>query len=191
MKEDRCIRLVVLLRLHTERWMGTKRGRPWHSQDATASWFAPSPMPREKKESALCASPSKYIHLHWMKMRVGTFRNKVEKKKKQTLFYMRTYNVLEPTSTNTTSTSVWSLRNSWMQYITLTLPCLDPGRQGPERNTLGGQWPRSRVKVSKPHRRVQKRESLRGLHFVCISTCLYIVKRIKTWGIGEDTSSGP
>lgn len=112
--------------------------------------------------------------------------NKVEKKN---AFLQRTYNVLEPTSTNTTSTSAWSLRNSWMQYITLTLPCLDPGRQGPEREEHTG-WAVAEVKVSEPHRRVQKRESLRGLHFVCISNCSYIMKRLKTWGIQEDTSSG-
>lgn len=61
--------------------------------------------------------------------------NKVEKKN---TFLQRTYNVLEPTSTNNTSTSAWSLRNSWMQYITLTLPCLDPGQQGPEREEHTG-----------------------------------------------------
>lgn len=61
--------------------------------------------------------------------------NKVETTKTKTPFYNRTYNVLEATSTNTTSTSVWSLTNSWMQYITLTLPCIYPGQQGPERGT--------------------------------------------------------
>lgn len=94
----------------------------------------------------------------------GLEGNKVEKKN---TFLQRTYNVLEPTSTNTTSTSAWSLRNSWMQYITLTLPCLDSGRWGPEREEHTG-WAVAEVKVSEPHRRVQKRESLRGLHF-----CLY------------------
>lgn len=120
-------------------------------------------MPREK--STLHVSPSNYIHFHWMKgVGGGLEGNKVEKKN---TFLQRTYNVLEPTSTNTTSTSAWSLRNSWMQYITLTLPCLDSGRWGPEREEHTG-WAVAEVKVSEPHRRVQKRESLRGLHF-----CLY------------------
>lgn len=56
-----------------------------------------------------------------------------------------------------------------MQYITLTLPCLDPGRQGPERGTHwvgSGQVQGSR---SPNLTVVCKRELLQGLHFVCIS----------------------
>lgn len=44
---------------------------------------------------------------------VGTLREiKLKQQKTKTPFYNRTYNVLEATSTNTTSTSVWSLMNS-------------------------------------------------------------------------------
>lgn len=105
-------------------------------------------MPREK--STLHVSPSNHIHFRWIRVGVVGWAgdlggNKVEKKN---TFLQRTYNVLESTSTNITSTSVWSLRNSWMQYITLTLPCLDPGRQGPEREEHTG-WGSGRVQGSR------------------------------------------
>lgn len=116
----------------------------------------------------------------------GLEGNKVEKKN---TILQRTYNVLEPTSTNTTSTSAWSLRNSWMQYITLTLPCLDSGRWGPEREEHTG-WAVAEVKVSKPRCRVQKK---RVTARTALLSAFQIVRtswlRLKSWEIQEDTSS--
>ena len=96
-------------------------------------------------------------------------------------FLLRTYNVLEPTSTNTTSTSAWSLRNSRMQYITLTLPCLDSGLQGPERGTwhgMVGMGQGQRSRSPNPTVVCKKREMQR-----CISNCSYVMKWQRTRGV--------
>lgn len=90
-------------------------------------------------------------------------------------------------STNTTSTSAWSLSYSWMQYITLTLPCLDPGRQGPEREEHTG-WAVAESQGSRSLNLtvVCKKESRWEdciVFFVCVSNCLHIVKQLKSRGI--------
>lgn len=94
-------------------------------------------------------------------------------------FYRRTYNVLETTSTNTKSTSSWSLRNSWMQYITLTLPCLDSGRQGPEREKHTG-WAADAVRRSRSSDLTVACKKQSGLHFSCNSNCSKVMKQLKT-----------
>lgn len=140
-KEDCCIGLVALLQLHTKKRMKTN--------DKEAATFLrccrllkhPSPMSRErKKKSYMPHLQTTSFFTDWMVGGMGTLSERIEKKKKnkKKKIYKRTYNVLETTSTNTTSTSAWSLRNSWMQFITLTLPCFDPGRQGPEREEHTG-----------------------------------------------------
>lgn len=111
----------------------TMGGKPWHRERCRRLLLRPSSMPR-----ALENLPCKLIPLPLKGSvgGVGTVRGiKLKQQKTKTPFYNRTYNVLEATSTNTTSSSVWSLTNSWMQYITLTLPCIYPGQQGPERGT--------------------------------------------------------
>lgn len=71
-----------------------------------------------------------------------------------------------------------------MQHITLTLPCLDPGRQGPgERNTLGGQWPRVKgqgLQTSPSCAKKKKKSRCEDYIFSAFPNCSYIVKHIKT-----------
>lgn len=181
LEEEHCIGLVVLWWLHTERWMKRQRGSK-HFEDASRSVHRQC---QEKNPPCVSHLLTTSTFTEWG----GTLRE--IKWKRKTLFLQRTYNVLEPTSTNTTSTSAWSLRNSWMQYITLTLPCLDPGRQGPEREEHTG-WAVAEVKgqglrtsPSCAKKRVVARTAF------CLHFNLFVHHEIaKTWGLQEDTSSG-
>lgn len=74
-----------------------------------------------------------------------------------------------------------------MQYITLTLPCFDSGRQGPEREKHTGVATADAIRQSRSSDLTVAYKKQSGLHFICNSNCLKVMKQLETlrnpWGL--------